>query len=74
MEQAFQVIKRWLIFLTRLAYPVSHVPILLYTNASAEVAGTVLEKEVVGEISPVAFFGKQLEPAQRSYSAYEEEL
>ena len=73
-KQAFTTSKRQLASLTRLAYPVHHAPTLLSTDASAEAVGAVLQQEVDGELRPVAFFSKRLEPAQRSYSAFDREL
>ena len=73
-EDAFSAIKQRLVSLTRLAYPVPHAPTILSTDASAEAVGAVLQQEVDGELRPVAFFSKRLEPAQRSYSAFDREL
>ena len=71
---AFSAIKRQLVSLTRLAYPVPHAPTVLSTDASGEAVGAVLQQEVAGVLRPIAFFSKRLEPAQRSYSAFDREL
>lgn len=71
---AFSNMKRRLISLTRLAYPVPHAPTVLSADASAEAVGAVLQQEVDKELRYVSFFRKRLEPAQPSYSVFDREL
>ncbi|KAK8390281.1 hypothetical protein O3P69_010161 [Scylla paramamosain] len=73
-DEAFRAIKRQLLALTRLEYPVPHAKTVLATDASAEAVGAVLQQEVADELLPVAFFNKRLEPAQSNYSVFDREL
>lgn len=56
-------VKRQLVPVTRLTYPVPHAPTVLSTS-----------EEAVGVVLQQAFFTKCLEPVQRSYTAFDREL
>ena len=59
---------------TRPTAPVLHAPTALTTDASAEAVGVVLQQEIGGTFTLIAFFSKRLEQAQRQYSAFDREL
>ena len=73
-DAAFCQVKEKLAVLTLLAHPVPDAPTALTTDASAEAVGAVLQQEIDGTLTPIAFFSKRLEPAQRQYSAFDREL
>ncbi|KAK4325463.1 hypothetical protein Pmani_003914 [Petrolisthes manimaculis] len=53
---ALEGVKDKLASSTMLVYPLHHAPTFIYTDASAEAVGTVLQQEIDGELRPIAFF------------------
>ena len=52
----------------------ANAPIAVTANASGVAVGAVLEQLVEGSWQPLAFFSRQLRPAERKYSAFDCEL
>lgn len=73
-ESAFVDVKNRLADSTLLAFPTPNAPTSIYTDASNDAVGAVLQQEVDGILQPIAFFSKRLEPAQCKYSAFDREL
>lgn len=73
-EEAFQEVKSKLAQATLLAFPTPNAPTSVYTDASNDAIGAVLQQEVAGVLRPIAFFSKRLEPPQRKYSTFDREL
>lgn len=73
-ESSFQAIKRHLVSLICLAYPIPYAHTVVFTDALAEAAGTMVQQDVAGEFRLVAFFSKRPEFSQRSYSAFDRDL
>uniref|UniRef100_A0AA85KAF6 Reverse transcriptase RNase H-like domain-containing protein n=1 Tax=Trichobilharzia regenti TaxID=157069 RepID=A0AA85KAF6_TRIRE len=48
--------------------------LILCTDASQVALGAVLQQKMKGEVTPLAFFSKKLEPAQTRYSTFGREL
>jgi len=73
-KQAFQNIRKEIRNLVSLAHPVPNARTILSTDASATAVGAVLQQEINGKITPIAYFSKGLDQAQQRYSTYDREL
>ncbi len=56
-----------------LVHQCSDLPLAVTVDASGIAVGAVLEQCVEGQWYPLAFFSRQLRPAQRKYSAFDRE-
>ena len=74
MIAAFSRTKEALSNATMLSYPHANAPIAVIADASGVAVGAVLEQLVEGSWQPLAFFSRQLRPAERKYSAFDREL
>ena len=74
MLRAFQGAKEALADAALLTHPQKGAPTALTTDASDEAVGAVLQQQIHGQWLPLAFFSKQLRPAERKYSAFDKEL
>ena len=74
MLKAFHAAKVALAEATLLTHPHKDAPTALTTDASDEAVGAVLQQQVQGAWLPLAFFSKQLRPAEKKYSAFDKEL
>jgi cleavage and polyadenylation specificity factor subunit 1 len=74
MMAAFNRTKEALANATMLAHPHANAPIAVTVDASGVAVGAVLEQLVEGSWQPLAFFSRQLRPAERKYSAFDREL
>lgn len=72
--EAFEALKQYISELTMLVHPAPDGKTTLTTDASATAIGAVLQQEVNGKLSPVAFFSKKLTEPQQKYSTYDREL
>ena len=59
---------------TMLAHPIVNVPISVSVDASDTAVGGALEQYSNGIRQPLAFFSRQLRPAERKYSTFDREL
>ena len=57
-----------------LAYPDQEGELQLYTDASNNATGAVLQQQTAGKSKPLAFFSKKLLNTQRRYAAFDREL
>lgn len=73
-DAAFAAAKAALASTTMLAHLSFDAPIAISTDASDYVAGAVHEQWVDGTWQPLAFFSRQLRPAERRYSTFDREL
>ena len=71
---AFSSIKTSLADVALLAHPVPNAATILTTDASSEAVGAVLQQDINGVVTPIAFFSKRLDPRQQNYSAFDWEL
>ena len=71
---AFSKIKETLADATMLNYPKPGAPLSITVDASELGIGGVLQQQVNGELQPIAFFSKRLQPAETKYSAFSREL
>ncbi len=74
MISAFNRTKEALSNATMLAHPHADAPIAVTADASGVAVGAVLEQLVRGSWQPLAFFSRQLRPAEKKYSAFDREL
>jgi cleavage and polyadenylation specificity factor subunit 1 len=74
LANAFAATKEALASATLLAHPLPHAPFALRTDASNEGVGATLEQRQNGAWRPLAFFSKQLQPAEKKYSTFDREL
>ena len=74
MIAAFNRTKEALANATMLSYPHANAPIAVTVDASGVAVGAVLEQLVKGSWQPLAFFSRQLRPAEKKYSAFDCEL
>jgi len=74
MDAAFDTAKEALATATLLNFPCPEAPTALTTDASATAVGAVLEQFADGVWQPLAFFSRQLRPAEQKYSAFDREL
>lgn len=72
--KAFEECKESLCRATLLAHPDSGAKLGLFTDASEEAIGGVLQQLKDGHWQPLAFFSRKLSSAQKKYSAYDREL
>lgn len=72
--RAFEECKTSLCKAALLAHPDPKAKLGLFTDASEEAIGGVLQQLIDGHWQPLAFFSRKLSPAQRKYSAYDREL
>ena len=74
-KESFQKIKEALANATLLAFPRLHAPTKLYTDASDHsIGGAIVQENKEGHPRPIAFFSKNLNKAQKHYSAFDREL
>ena len=59
---------------TTLSHPIPDTPLSLAVDASDVSIGGVLQQEVNGQIEPLAFFSRTLQPTQTRYSTFGREL
>lgn len=74
MIAAFNRTKEALANATMLSYPHANAPIAVTVDASGVAVDAVLEQLVEGSWQPLAFFSRQLRPAEKKYSAFDREL
>ena len=74
MSSAFEKTKQALVSATMLVHPRANAPTSLTVDASDVALGGVLEQKVAGTWRPIAFFSRQLRPAETKYSAFDREL
>ena len=74
MLKAFSEAKVALAKAVLLTHPHKGATMALATDASDEAVGAILQQRIYGEWLPLAFFSKQLHPAERKYSAFDKEL
>lgn len=74
MILAFNSTKEALSNATMLAHPHADAPIAVTADASGVAVGAVLEQLVHSSWQPLAFFSRQLRPAERKYSTFDREL
>ncbi|GFR76397.1 Pol polyprotein [Elysia marginata] len=74
MTEAFSWSKTALVNATMLTHPAHGAPIALTSDASDVAVGAVLEQLSNGSWQPLAFFSKQLRPAEKKYSTFDREL
>ncbi|GFR69525.1 Pol polyprotein [Elysia marginata] len=74
MTEAFSSSKTALVNVTMLTDPAHGAPIALTSDASDVEVGAVLEQLFNGWWQPLAFFSKQLRPAEKKYSTFDREL
>lgn len=73
-ETAFAQAKESLSNAAMLIHPQADAPTALTVDASDQAVGGVLEQLSEGKWQPLAFFSRQLRPAERKYSAFDREL
>ena len=56
---------------TVLSAPDANIPYTLCTDASGIGIGAVLEQEQQGEVRPIAYYSRKLQPRETKYSATE---
>jgi len=71
---AFPKIKEALANATMLVHPAAASPLSLVVDASDLAVGAVLQQTVGNEVQPLAFFSKNLKPAETRYSTFGREL
>ena len=59
---------------TLLSYPSGRGELRLKTDASNVAVGGVLEEKLEGQIKPIAFFSKKLNPSEKNMSTFTREL
>lgn len=76
MLNAFNVCKQSLAEATLLVHPDIQATLALFTDASDESIGAVLQQQSTNEgiWKPLAFFSRKLSPSQKKYSPYDREL
>ncbi|GFR97974.1 Pol polyprotein [Elysia marginata] len=74
MIEAFSSRKTALVNATMLTHPAHGAPIALTSDASDIAVSAVLEQLSNGSWQPLAFFSKQLRPAEKKYSTFDREL
>jgi cleavage and polyadenylation specificity factor subunit 1 len=74
LHKAFKECKLSLSRSTLLAHSDPSVPLALITGTFTSAAGALLQQRVKNAWQPLAFFSKNLNPAQQKYSAYDREL
>ena len=71
---AFTVVKQALATATLLFHPTLEAPTSLMTDASACAVGAVLQQYTDNQWCPIAYFSRQLQPAEKKYSTFDREL
>ena len=74
MISALNLTKEALASATMLAHPLADSPTAVTVDASGVAVGAVLEQLIHGSWQPLAFFSRQLRPAEEKYSAFDREL
>lgn len=74
MVNAFDLCKSSLSKAVMLAHPDTDAHLAIFTDASNEAIGAVLQQQVNDSWQPLAFFSRLLKPAQKKYSPYDREL
>lgn len=72
--ESFTKTKEELINAAQLEYPDEKFPLALFTDASDNAMGAVIQQLQDNHWKPIGFFSKKLNNAQKSYSAYDKEL
>ena len=71
---AFVAAKEALASATLLSYPKPNAPTSIMCDASDTAVGAVLQQYIGEQWCPIAYFSKQLQPAQTRYSTFDREL
>ena len=71
---AFTAVKQALATATLLFHPTLEAPTSLMTDASACAVGAVLQQYTDNQWCPIAYFSRQLQPAEKKYSTFDREL
>lgn len=74
MIRAFDDLKQLLANAVTVAHPHSEAQLFITTDASDTAVGAVLSQTVGDETSPLQFFSRKLNNAQKKYSAFDREL
>ncbi|GBN05227.1 Retrovirus-related Pol polyprotein from transposon 297 [Araneus ventricosus] len=73
-EKQFEKCKNDLTNATLLSFPNSELPLSLFTDASDTAIGAVLQQYGNSTWQPIAFYSKNLNDTQQTYSTYDREL
>jgi transposase InsO family protein len=73
-QEAFEALKTAFTEAPILAHPDSTLPYIVETDASAFAISGILSQRHGSTLRPVAFFSRQLIPAERNYPVYDQEL
>jgi len=73
-QEAFEKLKRALLDIATLAYPIPGLPCILDTDASDVAVGAVLSQKIDGVEKPIAFYSAVLNCTQRNYCATRREM
>ncbi|KMQ86466.1 pol polyprotein [Lasius niger] len=73
-QEAFKITKESLTQATLIAHPKLNAELALFTDASDNSVGAVLQQRVEEEWEPLGFFSKKLSPTETKYSAFDREL
>jgi len=73
-QEAFEKLKRALLDIVTLAYPIPGLPCILDTDASDFAVGAVLSQKIDGVERPIAFYSAVLNRTQRNYCATRREM
>ena len=74
VERSFQSLKQVVTSAPLLRSPDQSKPFVVTTDASGFAVGAELSQEFDGELQPIAFMSKKLNPAERNYPVHEQEL
>jgi cleavage and polyadenylation specificity factor subunit 1 len=74
LDKVFEECKASLSRAALLAHPDPSAMLALVTDASTNAMGGVLQQQVQDTWQPLAFFSRNLSPAQQKYSTYDREL
>ena len=72
--KAFYEVKQKLATKSLLAHPVPDSQFSLVVDASGTAVGVVLQQQHQQQLQPLAYFSRQLKPAEQRYSTFDREL
>ena len=72
--KAFNEVKQKLATTSLLAHPVPDTQFSLAVDASGTAVGAVLQQQYPQQLHPLAYFSRQLKPAEQRYSTFSHEL
>ena len=72
--KAFNEVKQKLAITSLLAHPVPDAQFSLVVDASGTAVGAVLQQQYQQQLQPLAYFSRQLKPAEQRYSTFGREL